>query len=407
MRRGRTRRGNDNSNNNKRIYLILVLIAIVIIAVSIISLIIKQDKTNKRLLIEEQIRQEELSKIFEEDKKEIEEVENHIKPSKVKMKIVGNILCENGILKSAYNSEKKEYDFSPMFSNIKDLITDSDITIGNLETNFYNENYTSHNSPRSLINTLKDLKIETINIANNQNLSDGVDGLISTKNALKEAGIDTYGTSISEDDSNILIKDVNGIKIAFLSYITKIDENIKLTDENTKYINIYSEEKVDKDFEYIKEQGAEYICVNIHTGTTQYRLTKEEQDAINNKLVDSGANLIIGTHQYTIGKLEIRQNSDGKNVFIANSMGNIISENSNLGMILEVQLIRSERTGGTILSKVVYTPTYTYKKNNKYEILDIRETIKIYENKDNTIVSKDIYNKLKEELNRLETLIRQ
>ena len=87
-------------------------------------------------------------------------------------------------------------------------------------------------------------------------------------------------------------------------------------------------------------------------------------------------------------------------------MGNIISENSNLGMILDVQIIRSERTGGTVLSKVIYTPTYTYKQNNKYEILDIRDTIKTYENDDNKIVSKDIYNKLKEELNKLETLIR-
>ena len=406
MRRSRTRKSNSNLNSNKRIYLILIFFAIVIIIISVISLIIKKEKTNKDLLLEEQIRQEELSKIFEEDKREIEEIENHIKPSKVKIKIVGNILCEKDILKSVYNNENKEYDFSSIFSNVKDFIADSDITIGSLETNFYNDDYTDHNSPKSLINTLKDLKIETLNIANNQNLSDGVEGLILTKNVLEEAGIDTYGTSISDDDSNILIKDVNGIKIAFLSYITKIDENIVLTDDNIKYINIYSEEKVDKDFKYIKEQGAEYICVNIHTGNTQYRLTKEEQDEINNKLIDSGADLIIGTHQYTIGKLEIRQNSEGKNVFIANSMGNIISENSNLGMILDVQIIRSERTGGTVLSKVIYTPTYTYKQNNKYEILDIRDTIKTYENDDNTIVSKDTYNKLKEELNKLETLIR-
>lgn len=406
MRRSRTRKSNSNLNSNKRIYLILIFFAIVIIIISVISLIIKKEKTNKDLLLEEQIRQEELSKIFEEDKREIEEIENHIKPSKVKIKIVGNILCEKDILKSVYNNENKEYDFSSIFSNVKDFIADSDITIGSLETNFYNDDYTDHNSPKSLINTLKDLKIETLNIANNQNLSDGVEGLILTKNVLEEAGIDTYGTSISDDDSNILIKDVNGIKIAFLSYITKIDENIVLTDDNIKYINIYSEEKVDKDFKYIKEQGAEYICVNIHTGNTQYRLTKEEQDEINNKLIDSGADLIIGTHQYTIGKLEIRQNSEGKNVFIANSMGNIISENSNLGMILDVQIIRSERTGGTVLSKVIYTPTYTYKQNNKYEILDIRDTIKTYENDDNTIVSKDTYNKLKEELNKLEILIR-
>lgn len=407
MRRSRTRRKISSINENKNVQIILIIIAIVIICLSIIGLEIRKNETTKKALIAEQIRQEELSKIFEEN---IEEDNKHIKSSKVKMKIVGNILCEEAILKSAYNKEKNEYDFLPIFSNIKDFITDSDITIGNLETNFYNENYTSYNSPKSLINVVKELKMGAVNIANNQNLSDGIDGLIVTKKTLQEAEIDTYGTSIGEDDNNFLIKEVNGIKIAFLSYITKIDEGIELTEENSKYINLYSEEKVNKDFENVKQKGAEYIIVNIHTGNTKYRITSEEQEIINNKLIESGADLIIGTHQNTVGKLEVRKNSEGKNVFIANSLGNIISENSNLGMILEVEIIRSEKVGGTILSKVIYTPVYTIdngvKSNNRYEIVDIRDTIKIYENEDNTVVSKSIYNILKKELNKLETLIR-
>lgn len=407
MRRSRTRRKISSINENKNVQIILIIIAIVIICISIIGLVIRQKETTKKALIAEQIRQEELSKIFEEN---IEEDNKHIKSSKVKMKIVGNILCEESVLKSAYNKEKNEYDFLPIFSNIKDFITDSDITIGNLETNFYNENYTSYNSPKSLINVVKELKMGAVNIANNQNLAYGIDGLILTKRNFIDENIDTYGTSIGEDDNNFLIKEVNGIKIAFLSYITKIDEGIELTEENSKYINLYSEEKVNKDFENVKQKGAEYIIVNIHTGNTKYRITSEEQEIINNKLIESGADLIIGTHQNTVGKLEVRKNSEGKNVFIANSLGNIISENSNLGMILEVEIIRSEKVGGTILSKVIYTPVYTIdngvKSNNRYEIVDIRDTIKIYENEDNTVVSKSIYNILKKELNKLETLIR-
>lgn len=410
MRRSRTRRKISIINENKNVQIILIIIAIVIIFISIIGLVIRKRETTKKALIAEQIRQEELSKIFEENEEEIEEATKHIKASKVKMKIVGNILCEEAILKSAYNKEKNEYNFLPIFSNIKDFIIDSDITIGNLETNFYNEDYTSYNSPKSLINLVKELKMGAVNIANNQNLVYGIDGVILTKKNLTDENIDTYGISISEDDENFLIKEVNGIKIAFLSYITKIDEGIQLTEENSKYINLYSEEKVDKDFELVKQKGVEYIIVNIHTGNTKYRITTDEQEIINNKLIESGADLIIGTHQNTVGKLEVRKNSEGKNVFIANSLGNIISENSNLGMILEVEIIRSEKAGGTILSKVIYTPVYTIdngiKSNNRYEIVDIRDTIKIYENEDNTIVSKSIYNTLKNELNKLENLIR-
>jgi poly-gamma-glutamate synthesis protein (capsule biosynthesis protein) len=417
MRRGRTRKTSSDISLNKNTPIIIIVVAIIIIIVSIISLILKTNETNKKALLEEQARQEELSKIFEESENtentettdEKEEVQ-HIKTSKVKIKIAGNILCENAILNDAYNAESNEYDFSTMFADIKDLITDSDITIGSLETNFYNENYSSHNSPTSLINAIKELKIETLNIANNQNLADGVDGLISTKKTLTEAGIDTYGTSISEEDSNILIKEVNNIKIAFLAYTTKIDDGTEITEEINKYINLYSEDKAKNDLAYVKEQGAEYICVNIHTGNSKKRLTTEEQEQINNTLIENGADLIIGTHQNALGKLEVRENSEGKNVLIVNSLGNLISENSSIGMILEVQIIRSEQTEGTILSKVVYTPIYTIDngKNAKdrYKIVDIRSTVKIYENSDETIVSKSVYNKLKKALETVEKLIR-
>ncbi len=407
MRRTRSRRGNVDFGESKKIYITITIIAVVISIISIGILIIKQNETNKQALIQEQIRQEEISKVFEENQQEIEELSTEIKSSKAKIKILGNILCENKVLKSAYNSQTNDYDFSPIFNNLKEYVSDADLVVGNLETNFLNENYTSHNSPRSLITAIKELNIETLNIANNQNLSDGIEGLIETKKALITEGIDTYGTSIGEDDTKILIKEVNGIKIGFVSYITKVDDGIEINEDNIKYVNFYSPEQVDKDFEYLKEQEVEYIIANIHTGSTQHRITEEEHEEINNKLVESGADVIIGTHQNDIGKIEIRQNADGKNVLIANSMGHILSENTNIALMLEIQIIRSESAGGTILSKVVYTPTYTLKEGNPYQILDLRKTIKTYENEDDTIVSKKTYNSMKQELEKVETLIAQ
>ncbi len=405
MRRGRTRRG----GNTKKTPVMLIVIAIFVIIFAIGILILKNENRKKQELISEQERQEYLSKIFEESEKELEKISNDdekkVKPSKAKIKIVGNILLEKGVTNAAYNEQTKEYNFTPMFDDVKNIITDADLVIGNLETNFYGENYTDHNGPTNIIDTLKELRISAVNIANNQNLSNGVEGLISTKKELLDNGLKPYGTSFGDDDSKIVFQEVNGIKIAFLSYITKIDNRIELTEENEKYINIYSEETVDKDFEYVKNEGAEYIIVNIHTGSNAYRLSKEEHDNINNKLISSGADVVIGTHQYDIGTLEIKEKADGKKAFVANSMGNIIAEGSNLGMILEIQITKDEN--GITLSKVVYTPTYTLKNNNEYKILDIRETIKHYENKDNTIVTKDVYNTLKTQLDKLEKQIRE
>ena len=54
----------------------------------------------------------------------------------VKMSIVGDITCNDTLIKEAFNSETNSYDFSYVFKNIEEYLNTSDITIGDLETNF-------------------------------------------------------------------------------------------------------------------------------------------------------------------------------------------------------------------------------------------------------------------------------
>ena len=90
MRRGRTR---GSRLTKKSLAPIIVTISIIFIVIFIGLLILKNNEHKKTLQIAEQQRQEEISKIFEEEKatEEIEEISNHIKPSKVKIKIASNI----------------------------------------------------------------------------------------------------------------------------------------------------------------------------------------------------------------------------------------------------------------------------------------------------------------------------
>ena len=56
--------------------------------------------------------------------------------SVVKLSIVGDITCNDTLIKEAFNSETNLYDFSNVFKNVKEYLNTSDITIGDLETNF-------------------------------------------------------------------------------------------------------------------------------------------------------------------------------------------------------------------------------------------------------------------------------
>lgn len=58
-----------------------------------------------------------------------------------KISIVGNITCNDTLIKEAFNTETNSYDFSYIFKNISKYLIDSDLTIGNLETNFIGNSY--------------------------------------------------------------------------------------------------------------------------------------------------------------------------------------------------------------------------------------------------------------------------
>ena len=54
----------------------------------------------------------------------------------IKMTVIGDIMCHNTQYNDAYNSSSKKYDFSYVFEDIKDKLSQADITVGNLETTF-------------------------------------------------------------------------------------------------------------------------------------------------------------------------------------------------------------------------------------------------------------------------------
>ena len=135
----------------------------------------------------------------------------------INMSVIGDIMCHNSQYQDAFNGST--YDFSYVFSDIKDYISNADIAIGNLETTFAGSergysNYPTFNTPEQLAYNLKDFGIDVVSTANNHCMDTGYKGLVSTLNYLDDAGISHTGTSRSSEEQNtVLIKDVNGIKI--------------------------------------------------------------------------------------------------------------------------------------------------------------------------------------------------
>ncbi len=402
-----------------RIASIVAICSIIVIIICVIVLGIKNVQHKQEIAK----KQEEINNIIynlfvDEDYENVEMLDIEFPNKVINIVSTGDILCEEGILEAAYNKESGTYEFSNMFSDVKQYVENADITLASLETNFVDgEEYSGrlkYNAPLTLLDSMKNLGIDIVNTANNHSLDYGFRGIESTINKIQEAGLENVGTYKTEEDSSkILIKDVRGIKIAFLAYTYGITSDEKNLEEAPYSLNLIQKEKIVSDIQKSKEQGAEFTFVLMHWGDVDSSVQNNEQKELADFLFENGADFILGTHPASIQPMEVRENSEGQNIFIAYSTGNFISSreytNSNIEMILDIEITKDSETGETKLTKVTYTPVYLLDRGKsaeqRYKLLDIKKEIENYENGYTENITEEEYEELLQALIDIDKLI--
>lgn len=343
-----------------------------------------------------------------------------IEDKHISMSVIGDIMCHNSQYTDAYNSSTDTYDFSYVFENIKQYISPADIAIGNLETTFAGKergysNYPTFNSPEQLATNLRDLGLDVLCTTNNHSLDTGYSGLSSTLKFLDEAGISHMGTYDSEASQNeILFKDVNGIKIAFLAY-TYGTNGIPVPKDKPYCINLIDKNLILKHLELAKEQNPDLICVNMHWGVEYKTKQNSEQEELADFLFQNGVDIILGSHPHVLQPMEKKtitlEDGTTKDCFVIYSLGNFISgqyqDNTRNSVILNIECTKSGETNKTTIDSVSYVPIYMYKssssKTQKYKVLDIEKSIENYENGTDKSIGESTYSTLKTELNKIKT----
>lgn len=325
------------------------------------------------------------------------------KDTTISMAVVGDIMCHGPNYKDAFNASTKTYDFSTFFPQIKSYISNADIAVGNLETTFAGGNkaysgYPTFNSPPQLAKDVQDLGIDVLTTSNNHSMDSGYNGLINTINTLDNLGISHTGTFKSEEDKNkILIKDVNGVKIAFLSY-TYGTNGISIPKGKEYCINLIDKDLIKKQLESAKAQNPDVICVSMHWGIEYKLQPNTEQKDLADYLFENGADIILGSHPHVLEPMEKRTVtlSDGtkKDGFVIYSLGNFISAQKDKytkdSIILNLKITKHSQ-GNITIDSYDYTPIYMQDNGanakNRYELVDLEKKIKDYENGDKSITA--------------------
>ncbi len=315
------------------------------------------------------------------------------KISNIRLLAAGDIMFHLPQFKSAYDTKTQTYDFKHNFKHIKNYVKEADIAIGNFETvtreGIGYSGYPRFNTPKESLSAIKDAGFDIMSTANNHCLDQGKKGLTDTIDNIKANNMKNIGTYKHKEDNKILIEEIDGIKLGFLSYTYGLNGlDATLTREELSFmVNLIDENRIESDLKKARVQDLDLIIVSIHWGNEYQREPSAYQIELGEKMIEWGADIILGSHPHVIQKSQII-NKDGEDKFIIYSLGNFLSNQrgetignsyTEDGLMIEFEIEKDFSDENTIIKGIRYLPTWVrrYKEGNKlyYEILPIGEIL--------------------------------
>jgi len=221
--------------------------------------------------------------------------------------LVGDIMLDRGV----EDLIKQNSIYYP-FQRISNFLRGIDIVFGNLEGPIVK------NPPELLDNSLKfafNLDVmkavswcnfNLFSLANNHTLDMGKKGLEETKEWLKKYGINFVGDPLSGSLDNL--------NSSFLR------DNITFLAFNQIFPFMVKEEEIIKTTKTVKSLNPDnFLIVSLHWGEEYELINSPAQQSLAHKIIEVGADLIIGHHPHVVQNIEKYQ---GKLIFY--SLGNFI-----------------------------------------------------------------------------------
>ncbi len=393
---------------------ILILIAIFVFYDDILNLFIKKDNENV-----ENFNSLDVNNTGNSVNTVSEEI-SKISPVNFNLVATGDILCHNTQYFDAYDSSTGTYDFNYVFDDVVKYIEPADIAISSLETSFAGSdvgysNYPRFNSPDSLITAIKNIGVDVISTAGNHCLDYGFSGLSRTIDVLDSNGLSHLGTYKSqEEQSKILYKDIDGVKIAFLNY-TYGTNGIPVPSGKDFCVNLIDKDLMSYQINLAKDENADVIIACMHWGTEYSTVQNSEQEELADFLFKSGVDIIIGNHPHVAEPMEKRSVTleDGtvKDCFVIYALGNFTADqnyaNTRSSVILNLDLTFEDDVLN--INSATYTPIYIYESPNvryhKFKLIDMEDAILKYESSKDTSIGQSLYNTLKSELKNITKIV--
>lgn len=313
--------------------------------------------------------------------------------------------------------------YSQMLLDVMPILSGADLTTMNFEGNLYEEPYGSkHNSaPRELVYALRNAGVDILQTANSKSVTNGLLGLSSTLDGIRDAGMQSVGTYASEQDfqryQGFLIREVDGIRIAITAFTKGMDGrglpsgsehcvNLLYTDYNSAYQKV-DEDGINSVLQAIEKEKPDITIALLHWGSEFNDQVSKTQEKIIKIMAEGGVDAIVGTHPHYVQKIGFDADTG---MLIAYSLGDFLGDGdkagTNYSVILDMEITRDGQTGAVKITDYSYVPIYLYEnEDGQLRLLRIREALEAYENSSINAVTPEAYAAMKNALERIESRV--
>lgn len=300
---------------------------------------------------------------------------------KLDIGVLGNIALSDKLQKSYLSNNESNID--EVFKYVE--LSGYDFVVANLDMTLKNNDMTT----KEVINEFNRLKINVLNIANEEIAYSEKQEIEETIDVIKENNIDYIGTK--KQDKNYYILEKNNIKIAFLSYLS--DEYGEHTNLNT-----YLEKELDKDLQQIKKEKVDGVILFIDTLRSNKEKVDNDKKELLKQILEKDVDVIVSSD--TVSQ-EIYTRKDGQeNKYVAYSLGDFIghqkNDNSDISKLLKISIDKKKVDGSTNTTfDVTFDKIFVALSNSdvtKCKVVDLEKEIKKFdENKEGNITMAEYY----------------
>lgn len=304
--------------------------------------------------------------------------------------------------------ETESYDYAGELAGVSSSLAGADFTACTLVGTLSDSgDYDAYHMASSMAAALAGAGFQLVNVATDHILDRGLEGLTGTVNALSGQGLAVTGAYTGELSHGLFIADVNGLRVAVLSYtygtggVSVVDNpwcvDILTTDYMTDQTSVdYA--RIDSDIATVKNAGADMIVCFVYwwDNTQYYTEPRSNQTEVADYLCENGVDVVIGGGVKSPQPIQTRtvERADGTkaNCVVCYSLSNLMScfndVYTNLTATAKIEVSRDTDTGEVWISGVSYRPLFMLDTDDygdyaepgyKYRLLDAYDAMESYE----------------------------